>query len=40
MVCDSFSLAQLYADVFSEPDTNSENMKTRIGILVNILWPQ
>lgn len=40
MVCDSFSLAQLYADVFSEPDTNSENMKTRIGILVNILCPQ
>lgn len=40
MVCDSFSLAQLYAYVFSAPDTNSENMKTRIDIQMNILWPR
>lgn len=37
MVCDSFSLAQIYAEVFSEPDTNNENIKTRIGVRIGVL---
>ena len=35
MVCDSFSLANIYAEVFAVQDIDTENMKTLIGIIID-----
>jgi hypothetical protein len=35
MVCDSFSLANIYAEAFAEQDITTENMKTLIGIIID-----